>query len=334
MISTRNIEIVNLGLIGISLGLAFLLPFRIFLFAYAVLGPLHYLTEINWLHGKSYFVKSRSWLPLSIGLVLIVALPKLFGFLGLTEYPVVAQVMNKMNLVSNGAIFIGIWTAFVWVFISKTHLRIAGFGLGLILAYSLNQVAGYVLLFGAMLPTVIHVYVFTGLFMLHGSLRSKSTYGYISVVGFVLVPFIIALVDLPHTFYDFAVPVKDTFLENGFHKVNVTLGKLLGITDGKTFFFYGAWELKVQTFLAFAYLYHYLNWFSKTTIIGWNKGLTRKKSAIILTLWITHVLLFYFDYRLGFISALTLSFLHVFAEFPLNAASFAEIRRQLWNRIS
>ncbi|MFT5310674.1 MAG: hypothetical protein ACI8VL_001582, partial [Bacteroidia bacterium] len=33
-------------------------------------------------------------------------------------------------------------------------------------------------------------------------------------------------------------------------------------------------------------------------------------------------------------SALTLSFLHVFAEFPLNAASFAEIRRQLWNRIS
>jgi hypothetical protein len=333
VISTRNIEIVNLGLIGISLGLAFLLPFRIFLFAYAVLGPLHYLTEINWLHGKSYFVKSRSWLPLSIGLVLIVALPKLFGFLGLTEYPVVAQVMNKMNLVSNGAIFIGIWTAFVWVFITKTHWRWVLVGLGVVLAYFLNQVPGYIILIGAMLPTVLHVYLFTGLFMLYGALRSQSALGYMATIALAMSPIIIAQIDVSPTIYDIPAFAKETFIDNGFYKTNISLAKLLGITDGKNFLFYGSWELKVQTFLSFAYLYHYLNWFSKTAIIGWHKSIGGKKAFAILAIWIAHVLLFVLDYRLGFISALILSFLHVFAEFPLNATSISGIKEQLLNRI-
>jgi hypothetical protein len=35
--------------------LAFFLPFELFLFSYAILGPLHYLTEIGWLHQRNYF---------------------------------------------------------------------------------------------------------------------------------------------------------------------------------------------------------------------------------------------------------------------------------------
>ena len=34
---------------------AFVMPFEVFLFAYAFLGPLHYLTEISWLHDRKYF---------------------------------------------------------------------------------------------------------------------------------------------------------------------------------------------------------------------------------------------------------------------------------------
>ena len=30
-----------------------------FLFAYAFLGPLHYLTEISWLHDRQYFAKGK-----------------------------------------------------------------------------------------------------------------------------------------------------------------------------------------------------------------------------------------------------------------------------------
>jgi hypothetical protein len=39
-------------------------PFHVFLAAYAILGPLHYLTEISWLHDRGYFTRrqtARSW---------------------------------------------------------------------------------------------------------------------------------------------------------------------------------------------------------------------------------------------------------------------------------
>ena len=38
---------------------AFFLPFEVFLFAYAFLGPLHYLTEISWLHDRNIFLKGN-----------------------------------------------------------------------------------------------------------------------------------------------------------------------------------------------------------------------------------------------------------------------------------
>ena len=38
---------------------AFFLPFETFLLAYAFLGPLHYLTEISWLHDRQYFTKGK-----------------------------------------------------------------------------------------------------------------------------------------------------------------------------------------------------------------------------------------------------------------------------------
>ena len=38
---------------------AFIMPFEVFLFAYAFMGPLHYLTEISWLHDRQYFAKGK-----------------------------------------------------------------------------------------------------------------------------------------------------------------------------------------------------------------------------------------------------------------------------------
>ena len=56
----------------VSAVLAFILPFELFLFSYAVLGPLHYLTEIGWLHKKNYFAKGKyDFLFLSILCVLV-----------------------------------------------------------------------------------------------------------------------------------------------------------------------------------------------------------------------------------------------------------------------
>ena len=57
MILTKDAKInyLNIGLMILSAGLSFFLPFETFLIAYAFLGPLHYLTEISWLHDRQYF---------------------------------------------------------------------------------------------------------------------------------------------------------------------------------------------------------------------------------------------------------------------------------------
>jgi hypothetical protein len=62
------INYANAGLMVLSALLAFRIPFHLFLFAYAVLGPLHYFTEISWLHDRGYFTKHtesrRLWLAI------------------------------------------------------------------------------------------------------------------------------------------------------------------------------------------------------------------------------------------------------------------------------
>ena len=45
----------NSGLMIVSCVAAYLYPVELFLLSYAVLGPLHYFTEISWLHQRSYF---------------------------------------------------------------------------------------------------------------------------------------------------------------------------------------------------------------------------------------------------------------------------------------
>ena len=55
----ERIDYINIGLLVFSCLLAFVIPFELFLFAYAVMGPLHYLTEISWLHDKNYYSTDR-----------------------------------------------------------------------------------------------------------------------------------------------------------------------------------------------------------------------------------------------------------------------------------
>ena len=62
--NAKNIDALNIFLILISLIIAYYLPFELFLFSYAVLGPLHYATEISWLDKKNYFVHTKKWVIL------------------------------------------------------------------------------------------------------------------------------------------------------------------------------------------------------------------------------------------------------------------------------
>ena len=72
--SVHKIDYVNIGLLILSCILAFLMPFELFLFAYGVLGPLHYLTEISWLHDKNYYSTSKKDVILLLVISLILTI--------------------------------------------------------------------------------------------------------------------------------------------------------------------------------------------------------------------------------------------------------------------
>jgi hypothetical protein len=78
--------------------------------------------------------------------------------------------------------------------------------------------------------------------------------------------------------------------------------------------------------MRFAYTYHYLNWFSKTSVIRWHE-VSRVRGAGIVAGWAAGVGLYLYSYQLGFAVFYVLSVVHVMLEFPLNHQSFVNLLR-------
>lgn len=321
---TKKLDWLNIGLIVISLILAIYFPLRLFLFAYATLGPLHYLTEINWLDKKEYYAKNKNWLFVGVLITILVVLPTFLKQFGISSGDS-NKLVKWMVDWSYAFTFIGIVLAIGFVYLRKWIYLIILCFVGVVMAIFLNNVESYTMIMGLMIPTVLHVYLFTVLFMLYGALKAKSTWGYVSVVLALIVPIVIYLLDLDQQSYLFPDALKSIFTTNNFHVTNTLFAKFMGFSDGTSFFFYETMELKILIFMAFIYVYHYLNWFSKTTVIGWHKNLTTKRTIAIGVIWVALVVLFAMDYKTGFIIALFFSFLHVFLELPLNVVSIKGI---------
>src|SRR5262249_18913109 len=151
-----------------SAALAWVLPFEAFLLAYAILGPLHYLTQISWLHDRGYFTTGRwDWVPLV--LLGLVALEASYGrWLGWQGS-------------SFAALGLGIAVAFVASPVVKIATVVTCVGL----AAPVSEWLRARLFFGVFLTTIVHVYLFTGLFILAGSMKSGSRSGYASLAVYV-----------------------------------------------------------------------------------------------------------------------------------------------------
>jgi len=80
----------------------------------------------------------------------------------------------------------------------------------------------------------------------------------------------------------------------------------------------------IGRFLGFAYLYHYLNWFSKTGVIRWHE-VPRARLAGIAVVWVAAVALYAYDYEIGLGALLFLSLSHVFLGLPLDARTFVDV---------
>jgi len=438
-----QINYINIGLMVLSMIGAYILPFEVFLFAYAFLGPLHYLTEISWLHDRQYFAKGKfDFVPLLIiGVVLsYYALASEFDF-----HENFVKSFRKVNM-WDILTCLALISSILFVFVKNLWVKLFAILFLYIFLYKLikdNESKEGFTIFAliSLVPTLIHVYIFTGLFMLYGALKSRSSSGLFSVVVFAIVPFILIKVFPDES----VVPISDYGKKayyadgKGFFNTNVSILNEFGLDtidteeslsrtiiknytvvnvidefekerkhhiNGKLIlkyrdslnsnpesefvladkvdrsklksFSYNDFSLFIQSdtlikslllsgefrskrkiqelndrlvkiynkdaiyeakapvvfdstiglllmrFIAFAYLYHYLNWFSKTEVIKWHK-VPKKRFIVIVALWLIACGLYIYNYAIGLTFLFFLSFTHVLLEFPLNILSILEL---------
>src|SRR5262245_20506436 len=146
---------------------AWVLPFEMFLAAYAVLGPLHYLTQISWLHDRGFFTKGRfDWVPMVL-------------------LAIVASIAAHMtNVPWNGATLTAFGVGIVMAWVASPAVKLVSLLVFAVLAVPLQSSAVVAAFFLVLLTTVVHVYVFTGFFILAGSMKGKSFSGYLSLAVF------------------------------------------------------------------------------------------------------------------------------------------------------
>jgi hypothetical protein len=397
-----QINYLNMGLMALSALLAYFLPFETFLFAYAFLGPLHYLTEISWLHDRNYFSKGKYdfIVLLVIGVLLsYAAFAKDFGInVDFYESFVEANLFDKL-------VVFALFSAILFALVENIFVKIVSIFLLFVFISGwlaperadANRASTTVFALTSLVPTLIHVYVFTGLFMLYGALKSRSKTGLLSVVTFILFPIILV-------FYA-PVETKSNFISDygkkayyadgeGFFYTNVSILDHFKLTDdplltnkqyldsvvnkksadnqipvaertritdslknklsenfivpnpdseyymkpipvkyaipinGKDYYwntvFFSTIGIMLMRFIAFAYLYHYLNWFSKTEVIRWHK-VPKIRFAAVIILWLLACGAYAYDYSIGLNFLFFLSFTHVLLEFPLNIVSIVGI---------
>ncbi len=334
-VQNKTIDKINVVLIILSLLLAFIIPFKLFLFSYAVLGPLHYLTEIHWLNKKSFFVSQKKWIWVFLIFAIIISIPSLLHlhiFQTINQQP----VFQQLNYSITGLTDILLLSIFIFaiglIFIKRWQYILLFLFLSIL---SAKLITKYVLfsyiLVGLFLPTIIHVYVFTLLFMIMGTLNNKTNFGIIAITLLVVSPFIIYIFDIDPNFYlttesSYSINTGRNFrfiqyLTDTFDQVKMSQFAPL------TFF-----SVKIQIFTAFCYTYHYLNWFSKTSIIGWHLNISKSKFTIILSLWLAVIVLFWYDYETAYLALFFLAILHIVLEFPLNITSIKVIVKSLYKK--
>ena len=385
---------------------AFFAPFETFLLAYAFLGPLHYLTEISWLHDRQYFTKGKYdfIVLLIIGVLLsTVAFAQDFGY----KWEIYTY-FSEMQLSSKLVVF-ALFSGMLFALVKNIFVKIVScffifiFVSGWLSPENIeeNQSSTTVFALTSLVPTLIHVYVFTGLFMLYGSLKSRSKSGLMAVVAVVILPLILVFV-LPvnpkeswvssygknayyakgQGFFNTNVEIMDHFgildepkLTNKqfldsivnsktanagftpnekkrlndslqrkskepfvFYQPNderfgqtIAVRKALPVNPKDYFWnsvFFSTFGIMLMRFIAFAYLYHYLNWFSKTEVIRWHK-VPKIRFFAVIVLWLSACGFYIYDYSLGLSVLFFLSFTHVLLEFPLNMVSIVGIGKEV-----
>ncbi|MFN8309270.1 MAG: hypothetical protein U0T73_04855 [Chitinophagales bacterium] len=319
---TKSIDLVNIGLMLIACVAAYVLPFELFLFSYAVLGPLHYLTEISWLHERQYFTTGKFDYIVFVVLGVLLTVLVLFG------------TTPEEQRAANTILFMCFAAGLAMVVFDSWLLKIAVLVIAMVIGYGISTFDSFQIAVGVFLPTLIHVFLFTAIFMVYGALKSKSTTGVLSAIIFGLCAISFFFFRPAFTAFEPSDFIVKSMTGSKFIVPLIMLMKMLhmGAVTMETVFHSMAGKTAMR-FMAFAYTYHYLNWFSKTSVIKWHK-VPKKRLAAVVAIWVASVALYAYDYVTGLEWLFLLSMMHVFLEFPLNFRSFIGIGEELKKMIS
>lgn len=299
-------DLASLILSGIAAAIA---PLRVFLFAFAVLGPLHYLTEIAWLRRKQFYfreglVSQRTYVVFSV-LAVVLCLSSRFVRHDLWFWGIALMLLLSLS---------------VWITNRYVILAITAAAVGL--SFLLKT---WVFFIAAMVPTLVHVFFFTWTFMVSGSLRAlraRRTSSWPGVARIWMNPALmlvipIVLVLLPMHYH----APGGLWIKGEASSFAALHFKLAGDLHHTMVFNRQILNDPVVAGLlrifAFAYLFHYLNWFTKTELLEWHR-ISRRGWAIVAALYTASLAAYGVDLRLGLSVGAFLSLLHVLLEFPLN----------------
>ncbi len=291
----RRTDAVHFALMLAAVVLAYLLPFELVLLSYVFLGPAHYLTEISWLHDRKYFLPHRG-----IALALLV-------------------VALAVSFVENATWFgVIVWIAFiVCALLAGARTALQGMILVMVAvaatAFLSSHGPGFAIV-GVLLPTLVHVSLFTLVFMTLGAMRSRSPAQF-GLVAAYLAAIVLIMVIPPKSAT--AIPALATLAHDSFGNVPQALGRALGMPNLRL-------DARLTGLLSFVYTYHYLNWFIKAEVIRW-ADVPKSRLALVAAASIAATAFYFYDYQLGFALLLSLSLTHVLLEFPLNSLSIRQL---------
>lgn len=290
-----NSDQLNTAFMVMSLVVAYYVPVELVLLSYAFLGPAHYLTQISWMHDRQYFVASR-------------AFPYIFVILGIVYTLLIYTPMADLTFYAD-IMFIGLALAASMIFQKPWHWRLCLFAFLFFIYMALSLLTFEIVMITAiLLPTVIHIFVFTWFFMISGAIRNPNLFSVLSCVLLPLCGVAFFVWEPEQIVYNRQFAEQNLMFFYPLVDYMMSLARRMG---GETH------QLSVLGFLSFAYTYHYLNWFSKVNVIRWNQ-ISNSRLACIVVLYFMSVGLYFYDYKTGFVALVFLSILHVLFEFPLN----------------
>jgi hypothetical protein len=302
--TNRATDAIHFGLMLSALVITYLVPFELLLLSYVALGPAHYFTEISWLHDRKYFLPHRS-VPIGLAILAVIAAlvdnASWFGFIIWMAFVVCALLAAATTALQGTAlVIVAIWLT--------TVLAMNGSSLAVL---------------GILLPTLIHVSLFTLVFMVLGAVRSGSKTQALLIALYLLA--IVILLAAPPPSASTQIPAFAKAAQDYFGNVAPALGRLLGIANLNL-------DTRLIGLLAFVYTYHYLNWFIKAEVIRWT-DVSRMRLALIVAASAVSTALYFYDYAFGFTVLLALSLMHVVLEFPLNSLALRQLGTAVGQRV-